>query len=378
MMNYETRNDEDAPEGLDAAIQAVNDMRSASEQFRTELRNQLQTFGTRLDGFETRLGRPGGQGNGNTDEERQLERRAFMGFCRRDVGALTDVERRALRVADDGAGGFLAPVDFVAEVIKDIVEFSPVRQAARVGSTGSGLVTLPKRTGRPSVSWSGEIEESEETEASYGQIDIPVHQATAYIPVSNTLLEDASADLEAELRQDFAEDLGQAEGEVFVNGSGVKQPEGFMQASGISSTNNGHATVLQPDALITLLYAMPQFYRVQGAWAMNGTTLGLVRKLKDGQNNYLWQPAYQAGQPETLLGRPVIEMKDMPDVANGAYPIVYANFARGYRIYDRLSLNILRDPFTQARKAITLFHVRRRVGGGVVQPACFRKLKMAA
>src|SRR5690606_20385467 len=109
---------------------------------------------------------------------------------------------------------------------------------------------------------------------------------------------------------------------------------------------------------------------------MNGTTLAAVRKLKDGQNNYLWQPSYQAGQPETVLGKPVVEMVDLDDIGDGKFPIIFGDWS-GYRIVDRLAMAILSDPYTQARKGVTRLHATRRVGGRVMQAARFRKLKTA-
>ena len=109
---------------------------------------------------------------------------------------------------------------------------------------------------------------------------------------------------------------------------------------------------------------------------MNGTTLGAVRKLKDGQGNYLWQPSFQAGQPETVLGRPVVEMVDMPDIGDGAFPIIYGDFS-AYRIVDRLAMSILVNPYLLATKGLTRIHATRRVGGRVLQAARFRKLKTA-
>ena len=106
--------------------------------------------------------------------------------------------------------------------------------------------------------------------------------------------------------------------------------------------------MIQSDGLVKLMYALPAQYRNQGTWAMNGTTLALVRLLKDGQGNYLWQPFFQAGQPETILGRPVVEMPDMPDVANGTFPIMFGDFS-GYRIVDRLALSILVNAATIGR-----------------------------
>ena len=145
----------------------------------------------------------------------------------------------------------------------------------------------------------------------------------------------------------------------------------------IAETNNDHATNLSADALITLFYAMPATYRNRGAWVMNGTTLAVVRKLKDGNGNYLWQPSYQAGQPETILGRPVVEALDMPNVASGTTPIIFGDFKAGYRIYDRVALDVLPDLLTQRITGMARFHARRRVGAGVVRTDVFRKLKMA-
>lgn len=335
-----------------------------------------KALGGRLDKIEAKLNRPAG-GERKADEP-NLERKAFGGFLRQGREALAADEVKALRTSDDTAGGYLAPAEFVAQIIKGIVEFSPVRQAAHVGSTSSGSVILPKRTGRPTARWVGETEDREETGSTYGQVEIPVHETACYVDVSQQLLEDAAVNIEAEVAADLAEEFGRIEGVAFVNGNGVKKPLGFMNDAGVGSVINGHATSLSADALIGLMYAMPAFYRNRGSWMMNGTTLATVRKLKDGQGNYLWQPSYQAGQPETLLGRPVIEAVDMPDVASGTFPIAFGDFATAYRIYDRVSLLVLRDPYSVATKGLIRFHARRRVGGGVVLGEALTKLKMAA
>ncbi|RCS25842.1 phage major capsid protein [Phyllobacterium salinisoli] len=179
------------------------------------------------------------------------------------------------------------------------------------------------------------------------------------------------------LRLALAEDFGQKEGAAFLNGDGVLQPMGVMNDQNVLNTVNGHATNVSADKLIDLLYALPAQYRNAGSWAMNGTTLAAVRKLKDGQGNYLWQPSYQAGEPETILGRPVVEMIDMPDIGNGNFPIIYGDWS-GYRIVDRVGLSILVNPYLLATDGITRIHATRRVGGGVLQAAKFRKLKMTA
>ena len=122
---------------------------------------------------------------------------------------------------------------------------------------------------------------------------------------------------------------------------------------------------------------MPAAYRARGSWLMNGGTLAKLRTMKDGQGNYLWQPSYQAGQPEMILGRPVVEAVDMPDVAANAYPIVFGDFATAYRIVDRLALSVLVNPYIRATDGICRIHATRRTGAGVVQAKALRKLKMA-
>lgn len=331
------------------------------------------------DRIEQKLNRPGAD-----DETKakpgEIETKAFGGFLRGGRESLQPDEIKSLRVGDDTSGGYLAPDDFVKEVIKGIVEVSPVRQAAKVGSTASGSVIIPKRTGTPTAQWAGEEEESSETGSAYGQAEIPVHEATCYVDVSLRLLEDAAVNVESEVAFDLAEEFGRLEGVALVSGDGVKKPQGFMSDTGVAYTPSGTAATLganPEDNLITLMYAMPAFYRNSGVWMMNGGTLATIRKLKDSNGAFLWQPSLQAGQPETILGRPVIESPDMDDIGADAEPIAFGNFARAYRIYDRVNLSVMRDPYSMAKKGLVRFHARRRVGGGVVLAEAIRKLKCA-
>lgn len=360
----------DEPDPVEAATRAVEEMRSAFE----ERMSGWDEFTQRLDALEARESAPG---NTRANDEPSIESRAFEGYIRGGRESLDADEVRSLHVSDDTAGGYLATPEFSTELVREITEFSPVRQAARVGSTASGSVIVPKRTAITNAQWEGELEDSEESEPAFGQVEIYTHELRTYTDISLKLLEDAAVDIEGELQTAFAEDFGQKEGQAFLNGTGSKQPAGIMSHADVSETVNGHATTLQPDGLITLMYAQPKAYRDAGVWVMNGTTLAAVRKLKDGQSNYLWQPAYTAGQPETILGRPVIEAVDMPDIASGAYPILFGDFMGGYRIYDRNQMSILRDPYSMAKKGLVRFWARRRVGGGVTQASRFRKLKMS-
>lgn len=374
LLNLETRSEEDDP--LAAATAVVEELRTGFTEYRTANEATIEELRTQVTDLETRMARPRGEGSPN-GEELPIERRAFTSYLRGGREPMEAEEVRALIVGDDTKGGYLAPAEFVAEVIKGLVEVSPIRQAVRVGSTSSGSVILPKQTGRPTAHWVGEDEERTETTMTYGQLEIPVHEAACFIDVSQRLLEDSAVNVEGEVATELSTEFGRLESGAFVHGNGVKKPLGIMQAAGVPEFLNGHATTLNADNLIKLMYDLPAQYRNTGSWLMNGTTLGIVRTMKDGNGNFLWQPSFQAGQPSTLLGRPVIEDPEMPDIGSGAFPIVYGDFARAYRIYDRVQMSILRDPYTQATKGLVRFHARRRVGGGPVLTEGLRKLKMA-
>lgn len=328
----------------------------------------------RLDAIETRAQRPGAPGT--TDEQAALEKRAFEGFIRRGREALTDVEVRTLRVADDTAGGYLAPDAFSAEVDKDLVQFSPIRQVARIGQTASGSVKIPRRTGRPTGSWVGETQTRTESEPAYGQVEVPINEIATYVDVANKLLEDSAIDVGAELSFDLAEEFGRVEGQAFISGDGINKPLGVLNAT-LNYTPSGDAALVTSDGLIGLMYGIQPFYRSRGIFLANGTTIAAIRKLKDGQGRYIWEPSLQLGQPETLLGRPVIEAPDMPDIGANAFPVIFGDFATCFRIYDRVALSLLRDPFSVATSGLTRFHARRRLGGQVVRTEGIRKLKIS-
>lgn len=330
-------------------------------------------FTERLDKIEAKLNRPAG---GEKKDDPSAERKAFAIYLRHGDRAPVD-DLKTLTVSSDPQGGYLAPAEMSTEFVRDLVEFSPIRTLASVRTTGSPSVTYPKRTGITNAKWKGETQAAEESEPGFGQLEIQIREVNTYVDVSNQLLADSAGQAEAEVRLALAEDFGQKEGLAFVEGDGVLEPMGLLTDPGIAYTANGHATNLSADALITCMYALPAAYRQRGTWLLSGSTLATIRKLKDGQGNYLWQPSYAADVPETILGRPVVEAVDMPDVASGEFPILFGDFATAYRIIDRLALSILVNPYSRATEGITRIHATRRVGAGVVQAKALRKLKMA-
>ncbi len=349
------------------AVAAVEDMHAAFEGFKARQED-------RMDALEVAL-RRSPRGADNVKVLSAYDRNFSLWARKGDAAPGLDVKTLAL--APDTAGGYLAPPQWLSEITKHLTEFSPIRQVARVVQVGAGQVIIPRRTSNLAATWTAELADRTASQQTYGDARITAHELATYVPVSNQLLDDNQYNLEAEIGADLAEAFAYAEGAAFVNGDGIGKPFGLMTNDDIAQTVSGSATDLTADALIELLYSLPKAYRGNATWAMNADTLARVRKLKDGNGQYLWQPGL-AGQPEGLLGRPLIEAEDMADVAAGTYPILVGDFRIGYRIVDRIDIAILRDPYSQATNGKTLFHARKRVGGDVLQPLAFRKLKVAA
>ncbi|MBB4632930.1 phage major capsid protein [Sphingosinicella soli] len=366
---------------LAAVVAGVEELRSAAEQHRTQLDerlgNEVRTIGDRIAALETRLNRPGTGQQEQRQDEPAVEQRAFNSFVRTGVERMEADEVRALTVSTDTAGGYLAPEQFVRELDRNLVLFSPIRAAARVSPASSGEIILPKRTGTMTASWGGETDPATGTQPVYGQQKINVYELKCYVDVSNTLLEDSAFNLDAELAFDFAEEFGRAEGAAFVNGDGTGKPNGLLNTSGLTGITAA-AAAFTADELIDLYHALPGAYAARAVWAMNRTTIGAVRKLKNSGGDYLWREPISEGNPATILGRPVVEFPDMPDADAEEIPLVFGDFGSGFRIFDRVNLSVLRDPYSQQVNGLVRFHARRRVGGGVTKAEAFRTLTMPA
>ncbi len=385
--DWETRDEGGAGEvgaaGLDEIRSAVEGFTATVDQRFGQLDAALAEIRSRQDRTETVLRRPGAGGGEQRNDggEGGIERRSFENYLRGGTAVMELTEVRTLRTGDDPSAGYLAPAEFIAEVDKNIVLWSPVRQLATVRNTARGSVELPKRIGRPTATWVEELEDREDTETGsrYGKSAYEVKELTAYVDVSFSTLEDAAVDIFGELAGDLAEEFGQAEGEAFVTGNGVKRPMGFMSDTTIPTVASGDTAKITADSLIDLFHALPSPYRTNAVWGMNSTTLGAIRKLKTTGGEYLLSMSGLAGSPvTTILGRPVVELPDLPDVAGGAVPLVFGDFAQGYRVFDRVGFSLLRDDLTQRTKGKCRFHARKRVAGGVRKSEALRKLRIAA
>lgn len=300
--------------------------------------------------------------------------------------ALADVEAqvKALNIGTDTAGGYLAPVEFVSEIIKGITEISPVRSLVRVRTTANKAVQIPKRTGQFAARRNTEMGTKTETEGlTYGLEDMNAPELYALVDITNEMLEDAGFDMEAEVRSEASEQFAVKEGAEFVSGTGVDMMQGILVHASVGETNSGTAATIadsdgQANGLLTLKYGLKAAYARNASWLLNRTTMGSVRKLKSSDKQYIWMPGLQNSAPNTIDGDPYVEVPDMPSEGANLYPIAYGDFRRGYTMVDRIVMEMLRDPYTQAAGGKIRFIFRKRVGGKVTLAEAIRKLKCSA
>lgn len=341
----------------------------------------LKAMQTRLDKLEAKANRPIAANNNHPPAANDNdEMKAFISFARRGVERMEQKDAAALVVATDSQGGYLAPEAFGAEILKKIVEFSPVRAYAKVTSIVAPEIKLPRKLTGTAATWVGETADRSQSDMTFDQATFTPYELATFVDISNQLLEDNAYNLEGELAADIGESFGKTEASAFISGDGTGKPKGLLTASDVAEVTTGAAATLGTDPAATIIgmfHSVPSVVAQNGVWLMNRTTLGTLRTLKDESGRFILLDPITAGAPATLLGRPIIEMVDMPDVEADAYPIMFGDMT-GYRIIDRIGLSVLRDPYSQATKGLVRFHARKRVGGDVTNPDRFLKLKVAA
>lgn len=336
----------------------------------------------RLDTLEAKAQRPQGVHITGADTETKADQKAFGNFLRRGVERLGADDIKALTVSTDANGGYLAPEETGLELIKLLNEFSPLRQYAKVINISGQSIVYPRRVTGTSAEWVSEIANRTASGMTFEQVTMTPHELATFTDVSNALLEDNAYGLEGELLSDFAESFAKTEGQAFVSGDGAGKPKGILAAgNGIAEMKTGVAANFPAsnpaDVIIAMFHKIPSVFAQAGVWMMNRNTLATVRTWKDGNGRYLVLDPISDGAPTTLLGRPIVEMFDMPDIAAGATPIVFGDM-QGFRIIDRVGLTTLRDPYSLATNGQVRFHARKRVGADVTHPDRFIKLKVAA
>ena len=317
---------------------------------------------------------------------------AFERYVRKgDAGGLDRFEMKALTSQSDPDGGYLVPSETENAIDRILAKVSPIRAIATVRQIGAATFRKPITTSGADSGWVGEAASRAETTApTISVIEFPAMELYAMPAATQSLLDDAYVNVEQWLAEEVQTEFAEQEGAAFVNGDGVNKPRGFLTYTMVadaswawdsigyiaSGASGAFASSNPSDALIDLAYAPKQGYRAGAHWAMNRKTESAIRKLKDGQGNYIWQPGTTAGEPATLLGYPVTEAEDMPDIAANSFSIAFGDFARGYLIVDRIGVRVLRDPYSA--KPFVLFYTTKRVGGGVQNFEAIKLMKFAA
>ncbi|WP_313349795.1 phage major capsid protein [Paracoccus sp. (in: a-proteobacteria)] len=341
----------------------------------------------------------GGTDDGLTDAEREYTA-AFAGWFRTGEGerslkskAREGGVKAAYSVGSEPDGGYTAPIEWDRTITDQRVEVSPMRRYASVQSvSGQGFKKLYNLRGTDAA-WVGETAGRPQTDGSkLAEYEFSFGEIYAMPAATERILEDSEIDIAGWLAGEVNTEFARQEGLAFINGDGVNKPKGLLMFDAtaeaalpaaqrhplgpVAEVVTGAAAALTPDGLIDLIYDMPEDRSTGAALYANRKTHAIIRKMKDGDGNYLWQPPFQAGQPAQVLGTAVHELSGLPDVAAGAIPVVYGNMAEGYRIFDRVGMSVLRDPYTN--KPYILFYTRKRVGGGLWNPEWLRYHRVAA
>ena len=299
---------------------------------------------------------------------------------------------KSLNTSTLGDGGYAVPRVIDQSIARELAEISPIRSIANVVQTGTSGYRKLVSTGGTASGWVSEIAARGETDApNFSEIAPPSGDLFANPAASQTMLEDAAFDVESWLSNEIAIEFARAEGAAFVNGSGNDQPEGFLSAPNstaedgarafgtvqyIGSGNASGFDAAPEEKLIDLVHSLKAGHRQGATFVMNSSTLAAVRKLKTADGAFLWQPGLVDGQPDRLLGYPVVEAEDMPSVTGGEFPIAFGNFRHGYLVTEHSGTNILRDPFSN--KPFVHFYATKRVGGQVLDSNAIKLLKIEA
>ncbi len=282
------------------------------------------------------------------------------------------------------------PSETEADILGRLAAISPIRAIASVRQVSSTVYKKPVALTGPAVGWVAETAARPQTASqTIDLIDFPTAELYAMPAATSAFLDDAAVDVGQWIADEVNAAFAEQETTAFVSGNGTNKPKGFLAEDQVAEASWAWDKIgylatgvsgdwpasNKSDVLIDLVYALKAGYRQNASWVMNRKTQGAVRKFKDADGNYLWQPASTAGGKATLMGFDLVEAEDMPDIAAAATPIAFGDFRRGYLVVDRQGVNVLRDPFSA--KPYVLFYTTKRVGGGVQDFDAIKLLKFA-
>ncbi len=278
----------------------------------------------------------------------------------------------------DADGGYLVPDEYDSRLITKLTEENVIRRLGhRLSTSGDHKINIAAST--PAAAWIEEGEALTFGDATFDQIILDAHKLHVAVKVTEELLYDSMFDIENYLFDAFGKALANAEEDAFINGDGDGKPLGILAATGGAQTGvtTASSTAITADEVINLVYSLKRPYRKNAVFIMNDQTIAAIRKLKDGNGMYMWQPALTAGEPDRLLGYPVHTSQFMPTIAAGAKTIAFGDFSY-YNIGDRgaRSLGELRELF--AGNGMVGFLAKERVDGKLVLPEAVQCLQMKA
>ncbi|MFH3480573.1 phage major capsid protein [Xanthobacter variabilis] len=352
----------------------------------------LDAHQARLDALATKARRPALGGAPERSVAVSAHASAFDTYVRHgEAGGLKALEAKALSSGSGVDGGYLVPVEVESEVGRRLSTLSPIRAIASVRTIGAGTYRKPFMTSGPVCGWAAETAARPQTDSPVlAALDYPAMELYAMPAATQALLDDVQVNVDDWLAEEVDTVFAEQEGAAFINGDGVAKPKGFLAYDKVAEgawawdkvgyVATGAAGAFPGadagDRLIDLVYALKGGYRQNACFVMNRRTQSAVRKLKDENGNYLWAPPPVAGQGASLMGFPVVESEDMPDIAADAFPIAFGDFQRFYLVVDRAGMRVLRDPYSA--KPYVLFYTTKRVGGGIMDFDAAKLLKFAA
>ncbi|MFU0800206.1 MAG: phage major capsid protein [Xylanivirga thermophila] len=303
-------------------------------------------------------------------------KKAFWNTMRNNT---TPEIRNSLKIGTDSEGGYLVPDEFEKTLVEGLLEENIFRKLATIINTSSGDRKIPVVASKGNASWVDEEAPIPESDDSFGQISIGAFKLATIIKISEELLNDSVFNLESYIAKEFARRIGSAEEEAFLIGNGTGRPTGIFNdtgGAGVGTTASTQSTI-KIDEVIDLFYSLKSPYRKKATFIMNDSTVKEIRKLKDGNGQYIWQPSITAGEPDTILNRPVKTSSYVPGLAAGAKPIAFGDFSY-YWIADRQGRSFQRLNELYAVTGQIGFKASQRVDGKLILPEAIKVLQMKA
>lgn len=344
----------------------------------------------RADDLALKAQRPHLGGAGQPRSRADIERKtAFDSYVRKgDEQAMRAIEQKALSIGANADGGYLVPPETERTINAAVKATSPIRAIASVRQISSNVYKKPFQITDAGTGWVGETAARPETTSpTLAELSFPAMELYAMPAASSALLDDSAVDIDEWIAEEVRATFAKQEGIAFITGNGTNRPKGFLDYTKVANSSYawgslgyiatgaaGAFPASDPaDTLIDLVYALKSEYRANGSFVLNRSTQAQIRKMKDADGNYLWQPAAKAGESPMLLGFPVVEAEDMPNIGADSYAIAFGDFRRGYLVVDRVGIRVLRDPYSS--KPYVLFYTTKRVGGGVQDFDAIKLLK---